>query len=91
MAAKKTYTTLQLGRGRRVVSTSGTYRGHTGVVESPINHKKTDDAPDRLAHGYHVALDSGEVIMVASHQVKSASRPFVVRGNRRSIDAFRVP
>ena len=48
-------------RGDRVIVTTGKYAGQTGTVESNV-HQRTVDFPGELANGYHVMLDSGELV-----------------------------
>ena len=52
-------------RGDRVIVTTGKYAGQTGTVESNV-HQRTVDFPGELANGYHVMLDSGELVTVRS-------------------------
>ena len=42
---------------------SDTYEGHKGTVEANV-YQKTVDYPDELANGYHVMLDTGELVTV---------------------------
>jgi len=50
-------------RGDRVKITSGRYAGGIGTVESNV-HQKTVDYPGEWANGYHVILDTEEVVIV---------------------------
>ena len=56
-------------RGERVKIISGKYAGHTGTVDSNV-FQKTVDFPGELANGYHVMLDSGELVTVRWDQVE---------------------
>ena len=56
-------------RGDRVTITSGKYAGHQGTVDSNV-HQRTVDYPDELANGYHVMLDTQELVMVRWEQVE---------------------
>ena len=59
-------------RGDRVTITTGKYAGQTGTVDSNV-HQRTADYPDQLANGYHVMLDTGELVTVRWDQVTGAS------------------
>ena len=50
-------------RGDRVKITTGKYASQTGTVESNV-YQKTVDYPDEWTNGYHVMLDSEELVMV---------------------------
>ena len=50
-------------RGDRVRIISGKYAGHTGTVESNV-YQRTVDYPDEFSDGYHVMLDSEELVTV---------------------------
>ncbi len=50
-------------RGDRVIIISGTYEGHRGTVEANV-YLKSEDYPDELANGFHVLLDSEELVTV---------------------------
>ena len=55
-------------RGDRVTITTGKYAGHTGTVESNV-FQRTVDYPDELANGFHVMLDTEELVTVRWDQV----------------------
>ena len=57
-------------RGDRVTITNGKYAGQTGTVESNVFHR-TVDYPDEWANGYHVMLDSEELVTVRWDQVET--------------------
>jgi len=57
-------------RGDRVKIISGKYAGHQGTVESNV-HQRTVDYPDELANGFHVMLDSDELVTVKWYQVEA--------------------
>ena len=59
-------------RGDRVTITTGKYAGHTGTIESNV-FQKTVDFPYELANGYHVMLDTEELVTVRWNQVKPTS------------------
>ena len=48
---------------------SGSYKGHTGVVDSAV-FQRTADRPDEFAPGYHVILDTGPVVTVRWDQIR---------------------
>ena len=50
-------------RGDRVIITTGSYQGCTGIVDSAV-FQRTVDQPDEYAPGYHVVLDNGAVVTV---------------------------
>ena len=56
-------------RGVRVKIISGKYAGHTGTVESNV-YQRTVDYPDELHNGFHVMLDTGELVTVRWEQVE---------------------
>ena len=56
-------------RGDRVRITSGRYAGHTGTVESNV-YQRTVDYPGEFANGFHVMLDTGELVTVRWEQVE---------------------
>ena len=58
-------------RGDRVTITTGKYAGSEGAVESNV-YQRTVDFPEELANGYHVMLDSGELVTVQWDQVESS-------------------
>ena len=47
--------------GARAIITSGTYKGHRGTVEANV-YQKTVDYPEEWSNGYHVMLDSEELV-----------------------------
>ena len=53
--------------------TTGKYAGQTGTVESNV-HQKTVDYPDEWANGYHVMLDTEELVTVQWEQVEAILR-----------------
>ena len=55
-------------RGDRVTITSGRYANYNGTVESNV-YQRTMDYPDEWANGYHVMLDSEELVTVRWDQV----------------------
>ena len=57
-------------RGDRVIITSGTFEGHRGTVEANV-HQRTADYPDELNNGFHVMLDSEELMTVRWEQVEA--------------------
>ena len=56
-------------RGDRVIIISGMYEGHRGTVEANV-YQKTVDYPDEWANGYHVMLDTEELVTVRWEQVR---------------------
>jgi ribosomal protein L24 len=48
-------------RGDRITITSGKYAGYQGTVEANV-YQNTMDYPDEWANGFHVILDSEEVV-----------------------------
>ena len=56
-------------RGGRVTITSGKYAGRTGTIESNV-YQKTVDYLDEWANGYHVMLDTEELVTVRWDQIK---------------------
>ena len=58
-------------RGDRVTITTGKYASHTGTVDSNV-FQRTVDYPAELANGYHVMLDTEELVTVRWDQVQSA-------------------
>ena len=65
-------------RGDRVTITTGRYAGRTGTVESNV-YQKSVDYPDELANGFHIMLDTGELVTVRWDQVRALDLP---PGNR---------
>ena len=57
-------------RGTRVKIINGKYAGHRGTVEANV-YQKTVDYPDEWANGYHVMLDSDEIVTVRWDQVEA--------------------
>ena len=57
-------------RGDRVTITTGKYAGQTGTIESNV-HQRTADFPDELHNGFHIWLDSEELVTVRWEQVKN--------------------
>ena len=57
--------------GDRVIVTTGRYLGHRGAVEANV-YQKSVDYPDEWANGYHVMLDTDELVTVWWDQVESA-------------------
>ena len=55
-------------RGDRVIITRGKYAGHKGTVEANV-YQRTVDYSDEWANGYHVMLDSEELVTVRWDQV----------------------
>ena len=58
-------------RGDRVRITTGKYAGRSGTVESNV-FQRTVDHTDEWANGYHVMLDSEELVTVRWDQVESS-------------------
>ncbi len=56
-------------RGDRVKIISGKYAGHTGTVESNV-YQRTADFPDELNNGFHIWLDTEELVTVRWEQVE---------------------
>ena len=57
-------------RGYRVTITTGMCAGRTGTVESNV-YQRTVDYPNEWANGYHVMLDSVELITIKWDQVEA--------------------
>ena len=57
--------------GERVRNTWSKYAMHTGTVESNV-YQRTVDYPDEWANGYHIMLDSEELVTFRWEQVESA-------------------
>jgi len=51
---------------------TGKYAGHTGTVESNVYQKSTA-YPNELANGFHIMLDTGELVTVRRDQVSAQS------------------
>ena len=60
-------------RGERVTIISGKYAGHSGTVESNV-HQRTVDFPGELANGFHVMLDTEELVTVRWDQVAARQK-----------------
>ena len=60
-------------REDKVIITTGRYAGHRGTIEANV-YQKTVDYPDEWANGYHVMLDTGELVTVRWDQVEAAMR-----------------
>ena len=58
-----------LQRGDRVRITTGKYTGHLGTVESNV-YQRTVDRSGEWAHGFHIMLDTEELVTVRWEQVK---------------------
>ena len=56
-------------RGDRVKIISGKYAGHLGTVESNV-YQRDMDYPDEYHNGFHVWLDSEELVTVRWEQVE---------------------
>jgi len=72
-------------RGDRIRVISGKYAGHTGTVESNV-YLRTVDYPDEWHNGFHIWLDSEELVTVRREQVTGAIR----RSQLRSLSAMPV-
>ena len=53
--------------------TTGKYAGRTGTVDSNV-FQRTVDYPDELANGYHVMLDTEELVTVRCDQVQTIDK-----------------
>ena len=62
-------------RGDRVTITTGKYAGHCGTVESNV-FQKTVDYPNDLSNGFHVMLDSEELVTARWDQVEVFGQPY---------------
>ena len=56
-------------RRDRVIITTGEYAGHQGTVESNV-YERTVDYPEEFADGFHVMLDTEELVTVRWDQVE---------------------
>lgn len=56
-------------RGDGVTITTGKYAGQSGKVEANV-YQKTVDYPDDWANGYHVMLDTEELVTVRRDQLE---------------------
>ena len=63
--------TWMLRRGDRVKIISGKFAGLCGTVEANV-FQRAVDYPDKWANGYHVILDSEEVVTVRWDQVEAS-------------------
>ena len=52
--------------------TTGKYAGQRGTVDSNVFQKTVDD-PDELANGFHVMLDTEELVTVRCDQVEAST------------------
>ncbi len=59
-----------MGIGLTIIS--GTYEGQRGTVESNV-YQRTVDYSEEWANGYHVMLDTEELVTVRWEQVRSSS------------------
>jgi hypothetical protein len=59
-------------RGERVLITTGKYTGHRGVIEANV-FQITEDHPGELANGYHVMLDTDDLVTIRQDQVESSA------------------
>ena len=57
-------------RGDRVRITSGECAGNAGTVEANV-HQRTADWPEDFYNGFHVILDSEELVTVQWEQVEA--------------------
>ena len=57
-------------RGDRVRINTGKYAGYQGMVEANV-YQKTVDYPEEWANGYHVMLDTEELVTVRWDQIKN--------------------
>jgi len=57
-------------RSDQVTITSGKYAGHLGTVESNV-YQRAVDYPGKLANGFHVMPDAGELVTVGCDQVEA--------------------
>ena len=53
--------------------TTGKYACRTGTIEANV-YQKTVDYADEWSNGYHVMLNSEELVTVRAHQVVSCPR-----------------
>ena len=49
---------------------TGKHKGETGTIESNV-HQRTVDNPDDMTNGFHVMLDSDELVTVRWYQVEA--------------------
>ena len=59
-------------RRDRVKITSGKYAGRTGIVAINL-YQRTVDYPDELNSGFHIMLDTEELVTVRWEQVEAAT------------------
>ena len=57
-------------RGDRVLIITGKFAGFLGAIEANV-FQRTEDYPDEWANGYHVMLDTDELITIRWDQVES--------------------
>lgn len=57
-------------RGDRVTTITGKYAGQPGTIESNV-YQKTVEYPHEFANGYHVMLDTEELVTVRWDQVEA--------------------
>ena len=62
-------------RGDNVVITDGRYKGLHGVVDS-IVFQRTVDGPGKSEPGYHVVLETEEVVTVRCGQVRASEATY---------------
>ena len=55
-------------RGDRVRIITGKYAGYTGTVKSNV-HQRSADYPDDLYNGFHMMLDTEELVTVRWDQI----------------------
>jgi len=65
-------------RGDRVIITTGKYTGYRGAIEANV-YQKTVDYPDEWSNGYHVMLDTEDLVTVRWNQARSARWPVGMR------------
>jgi len=57
-------------RGARIIIINGTYEGHRGNVEANV-YQRNVDYPEEWANGYHIMLDTEELVTVRCDQVET--------------------
>ena len=57
--------------------TTGKYAGHLGTVESNV-HQRTVDCPEDLHNGFHVMLDTEELVTRWNQVEETVSAPYVI-------------
>ena len=60
-------------RGDRVTITTGKYAGRSGTIESNV-YQRTVDYPGEFNNGYHVMLDTEELVTVHGNRMKIQRR-----------------